>query len=70
MGFKNNNGECMSEQKEEKIIVYQLNEEVIKRLEKLVGVPHVSKDTTELQAGYMLGIQFVLSKLREGIHAK
>lgn len=46
--------------------VVVLSAEQYKRLEAQVLPPFVSNATSELQAGFMLGIQHVLKLLREG----
>lgn len=50
--------------------VVVLNEAQYKALEGKVIGPCVNNNTTELQAGYMLGVQAVLKLLREGYVAK
>ena len=50
--------------KEEYIV--RLSPDVYKQLERDLPVPLVSQTTTELQAGFNLGIQYVLKKLRDG----
>lgn len=48
-------------------MVYRLTPEVYSQLEeKLLSDVLVNKETTDLQAGYMLGIQKVLKVLRDG----
>lgn len=47
-------------------IVHRLSQEAYESLTKQLGGIGVGKDTTPLQAGYMLGVQDVLRKLREG----
>ena len=43
---------------------------VYNALEKSLPIPAVTTTTTELQAGFALGIQFVLKQLREGFVVK
>ena len=50
--------------KEEYIV--RLSPDVYKQLEDGLPSPVVSQTTTEIQAGFNLGIQFVLKKLRDG----
>lgn len=47
-------------------ITHRLSETAYAALEKTVPSPVVDDKTTELQAGFRLGIQFILQKLREG----
>jgi predicted GNAT family N-acyltransferase len=44
----------------------RLNKEVYDHLERQVGKVIVNRETTELQAGYQLGVQVVLQLLRDG----
>lgn len=44
----------------------RLTQAVYEDLERKVAPPLVQRDTTELQAGFQLGIQHVLKILREG----
>jgi hypothetical protein len=44
----------------------RLTKEVYEDLEKKLPAPAVQRDTTDLQAGFQLGIQHVLKLLREG----
>jgi hypothetical protein len=46
--------------------VHRLSSEAYAQLTKLVPTIAVTNDTATLQAGYQLGIQLVLQKLREG----
>ena len=46
--------------------VIRLDQEAYTQLSKQLGGIGVGQDTTPLQAGYMLGVQEVLRKLREG----
>ena len=46
--------------------LYRLTPEVYEKLEAGLPKPIVTGQTTEHQVGYMLGIQYVLSVLREG----
>lgn len=49
--------------------IRRLTQEDYTELEKAIpgyGGPVVLQGTTELQAGYMLGVQAVLAKLRDG----
>lgn len=43
-----------------------LNKEQYKKLEQQLPAPTPSGSTTEVQAGFLLGIQHVLKQLREG----
>lgn len=45
-------------------VITRLHQDVYKSLEK--QLPKISAPATELEAGYLLGIQLVLGKLREG----
>ena len=46
---------------------FRLDNRVYEELEKKVmGTPIVTKETTELQAGFQLGVQHVLKVLRDG----
>ena len=47
-------------------IVIRLDQEAYTQLTKQLGGIGVGQDTPPLQAGYMLGVQEVLRKLREG----
>lgn len=44
----------------------RLNQEVYEALERQVGRVLVTRETTDLQAGYQLGVQAVLQLLRDG----
>lgn len=44
----------------------RLRMDLVDRLEAELGAAYVSPTTTELQAGYQLGIQAALKKLRSG----
>jgi hypothetical protein len=46
--------------------VYRLAPEVYEQLERQLPQPVVNQTTSEHMIGYMLGIQFVLGKLRQG----
>jgi len=46
--------------------VVRLTPEMMEALERQLPPPIVQASTTDLQAGYSLGIQFVLTKLRDG----
>lgn len=46
--------------------IARLTPAMMKALRKQMPGPGVSQHTTELQAGFQLGIQFVLDKLQEG----
>lgn len=54
-------GKPMKEQ-----VVTRLTPEVYAALEEKVPPPNVTTTTTELLAGYQLGVQVVLKLLREG----
>ncbi|MDO3559438.1 hypothetical protein ACPPTR_08885 [Ralstonia pseudosolanacearum] len=47
-------------------VVTRLTPEVYAALEEKVPPPNVTTTTTELLAGYQLGVQVVLKLLREG----
>ena len=44
----------------------RLNQEVYAALEKQLPQPHIDPNTSPQQAGFLLGVQAVLKKLREG----
>lgn len=46
--------------------VVRLNREVYRQLEQQYGAVGLGPNTTELQAGYQLGVQSILKALREG----
>jgi hypothetical protein len=46
--------------------VHRLSQEALMELRKKLPLPDVSSTTTDLEAGYKLGIQKVLDLLREG----
>lgn len=46
--------------------VTRLNAEVYAALEKQLPQPHIDSSTSPQQAGFLLGVQAVLKKLREG----
>lgn len=46
--------------------VVVLSQEQYKRLEGQVIAPTANSNTTDIQAGFMLGVQHVLKLLREG----
>lgn len=56
----------MAETKAKEVVVHRLTQEVYKHLENQMPAPFVSTATTEIQAGFALGVQFVLKQLREG----
>lgn len=45
---------------------FRLSQAVYEQLERQLPQPIVTKDTTEHQIGYMLGIQHILGILRKG----
>lgn len=45
---------------------FRLSSQVYESLEKQCPSPIVTKDTSEHQVGYLLGVQFVLGLLRRG----
>lgn len=47
--------------------VYKLDRDAYEELESIFSRPYVTNDTTDIQAGYQLGVQAVLNKIREGI---
>lgn len=47
-------------------VLNRLTPEVYRELEKKLSTPLVTIQTTELLAGYLLGIQTVLKELRNG----
>lgn len=50
-----------------KTVQFRLDQQVYEELEKKVmASPIVTKETTELQAGFQLGVQHVLKVLRDG----
>lgn len=50
-----------------KVVTYaRLTREVYEDLERKVGRILVTRETTDLQAGYQLGVQSVMQMLREG----
>lgn len=51
--------------KTENVVVARLSTEMYDHLVKQLPNPFVTKDTTELEAGFRLGIQHVLFLLRE-----
>lgn len=55
-------------QPEKKVVEYhRLSPQAYADLEKATAfVPHVAEDTTNIQAGFMLGVQHVLRTLRNG----
>lgn len=46
--------------------VTRMRPDVLERLERECAPPYVSPATTDIMAGYMLGVQAVLQKLRNG----
>jgi len=46
--------------------VHRLSLESYRKLERELSSPVMGKDTTPQQTGYLLGIQHVLQKLRDG----
>lgn len=53
-------------QQVKEVTIFRLSETQLKLLEKEIGPPFVNKDTSELQAGFLLGIQYIMKKLRDG----
>ena len=47
-------------------VITRLSEDVYKQLESTMPQPFVSTTTTDLQAGFALGVQHVLGVLRRG----
>ena len=56
----------MADPKAKEVVTHRLTQEVYKQLESSLPTPVVGTTTTELQAGFALGIQYVLKQLREG----
>lgn len=56
----------MAETKAKEVVVHRLTQEVYKHLEGQMPAPFVNQQTTDVQAGFALGIQYVLKQLREG----
>lgn len=55
------------EKKEEIVFIHRLREVMIRDIEKKIGgMVSVNSETTDIQAGFMLGVQYVLGKLRDG----
>lgn len=50
----------------QEVQMVRLTQAVYKTLEDKMGKVYVGDNTTDLQAGYMLGVQAVLKVLREG----
>ncbi|KAF1043435.1 MAG: hypothetical protein GAK35_02219 [Herbaspirillum frisingense] len=50
-------------------VVVRLDEDVYRQLERTLVPPVVTNDTTGILAGYQLGVQDVLRKLRDGFTA-
>jgi len=48
------------------ITVHRLSSEAYKQLEAKVQPPFVGDKTTDLQAGFQLGLQHILKLVREG----
>lgn len=54
--------------KQETVVqVFKLDRDAYEKLESIFSRPYVTNDTTDIQAGYQLGVQAVLNKIREGI---
>jgi hypothetical protein len=51
---------------EKPLVVDRLSEPMYAKLESLLPKPMVQPGTTDIQAGYLMGIQHVLSVLRTG----
>lgn len=56
----------MSKEKESTKVVINLHPDVYKAIEAKFRKPSVSNTTSEIEAGYLLGVQDVLRLLREG----
>lgn len=52
------------------IAVHRLTKDMYAVIEKHMPRPSVGKETTDIQAGYLLGVQAVLSLLREEFTVK
>jgi hypothetical protein len=50
--------------------VVRLRQDVFDSFSRSIGNPVVSAGTTDLEAGYKLGIQFALARLQEGLVTK
>jgi hypothetical protein len=48
------------------LVVVRLDQSMYRELEQKLTPPVVTSQTTDLQAGYQLGVQSVLKMLREG----
>ena len=48
------------------IQTFRLSQAAYEELERQLPMPFVGKESTELQAGFMLGVQHVLRTLRNG----
>lgn len=55
----------MSERKEH--VVIRLDRQVYEDFEKKFGKPMPDTNTTQIQAGFLLGVQYVLRMMREGL---
>lgn len=52
----------------QKVVEYhRLSREEYDKLEKGMPIPHIGDTATPQQVGFLLGIQFVLQRLREGV---
>lgn len=47
-------------------IIHRLSPEAYRQLEQQVQAPFVTDKTTDTQAGFQLGIQYILKLLRDG----
>ena len=56
----------MANEKQQPRTYARLTAEVYQDLERKVGQVVVTRETTDLQAGYQLGVQAVLKLLRDG----
>lgn len=56
----------MANPKQSEEVIIRLQSDVYRQLEQSMPTPAVTTQTTELQAGFALGIQYVLKHLREG----
>lgn len=48
-------------------VVIRLTDEVFRHIESKCPAPVVTHQTTDLQAGFQLGVQHVLKLLRDGV---
>ncbi len=60
------NSPCHNDAPVRVVEMARMRPDLIEKLEREVAQPYVSPTTTDIMAGYIIGVQAVLNKLRSG----